>query len=93
MNYPYNLFSASATNLLKGIPNARLMRATVSTVGMRRLVSMKLIICRESRVNSASRFSERPLDSRRSRMAFANASHTGSSAVRGNDLFAESGTR
>jgi len=58
----------------------------ISTVGMRRFVSMKLIICRESRVNSASRFSDRPLDSRLCRMTFANATHTGSSAVRGNGL-------
>jgi hypothetical protein len=53
---------------------------------MRRLVSMKLIIWRERRVNSASRFSERPLAARRCRMTSANAAHTGSSAVRGNGL-------
>jgi len=53
---------------------------------MRRLVSMKLIIWRERRVNSASRFNERPFVSRRCLMTFANASHTGSSAVRGNGL-------
>jgi hypothetical protein len=82
----HNSFSASATNWLKEIPKARLMRATVSTVGMRSLFSMKRIIGRERFVNSASRFNERLLDSRRSRMAFANASHTGSSAIRGNGL-------
>jgi hypothetical protein len=47
---------------------------------------MKLIIRRESRVNSASRFSDRPLAARRCRMTFANAAHTGSSAVRGSGL-------
>jgi hypothetical protein len=47
---------------------------------------MKLIIWRERRVNSASRFSERPLFLRRCRMTSANVSHTGSSAVRGNGL-------
>ena len=78
--------SASHISSLNGIPNARLMRARLSIVGTRRLVSMKLIICRESRVISASRFSDNPLASRRCRMTFANASHTGSSAVRGNGL-------
>ena len=38
LNRSYNLFSASATSLLHSTPNARPMRATVSIVGMRRLV-------------------------------------------------------
>jgi hypothetical protein len=36
------------------------MRATVPIVGTRRLVSMKLSIWRESRVNAASRLSDSP---------------------------------
>jgi hypothetical protein len=47
---------------------------------------MKRIIGRESRVNSASRFNESALASHRCRMTFANASHTGPSAVRGKGL-------
>jgi hypothetical protein len=85
-------FSASASNLLHGTPNARLMRAMVSMVGMRSWASMNRIIGRERFVNSASRFSDNPLASRRCRMTFANASHMGSSAVRGKGLFAENDT-
>src|ERR1035437_9796338 len=68
------------------------MRAMVSMVGMRSCASINRIIGRERFVNAASRFNENPFASRRCLIAFANASHTGSSAVRGNGLFAENGT-
>jgi hypothetical protein len=73
-------------HLAEGDAERALMRATVSIVGIRRLVSMKLIICRDHRVNCASRFSDSPLAMRRPRMMPANASQTGSSAVRGRRL-------
>ena len=90
--YSCSLSSASNNSLLHGTPNARLMRAMVSMVGIRPLVSTNRIIGRESNVNSASSFNDNPLASRRCRITSANVSHTGSSAVRGNGLFAENGT-
>ena len=59
------------------------MRATVSMVGMRSLVSMNRIMGRESRVRAANWLSDSPARSRRRRMTAANAPHTGSSYVRG----------
>ena len=49
------------------------MRAAVSSVGIRRPDSTKLNICRDSRVRSASWFSDSPARSRRRRMTAASA--------------------
>src|SRR5258708_28077673 len=82
---PSSCRSASATSLWVGKPKARLMRATVSIVGTRRLVSMKAELPREPRQR------RQPVERQPARSApladdAANASHTGSSVVRGSGL-------
>lgn len=67
-----------------------LIRATVSIVGIRRPDSMKLNICRDSRVRSASWCSDNPARSRRCRMTTTTASLTGSSDVRDRVLIFDS---
>ena len=57
------------------------MRATVSMVGMRSLVSMNRIMGRESRVRAANWLNDSPARPRRRRMTAANAPHTGSSEM------------
>jgi hypothetical protein len=66
-------------------PNARQMRATVSTVGTRRLFSTIAIICRDNRVRCAISFMDSFRALRCFWMTYAKASHTGSSDVRGMD--------
>jgi len=74
----------TAPRLGATIPHSRQIRAAVSIVGIRRPDPTKLNICRESRVRSASWFSDNPARARRCRMTAATASQTGSSEVRGN---------
>jgi hypothetical protein len=74
--------SANRSNSLPATPSARPMRSSVSVVAMRRCVSMKLNICRESRDRAASCVNDHPCCTRRSRMTPPSAKLAGSRMLR-----------